>query len=603
MDDTSKSNAELIRELAELRQQVASMEHQEATHHRAAASLRAVVEGISATRGDDFFRSVAHYLASLFGVRYAFIGELVGSTHDTVNTLAFWNQDGWEDNFDYALAGTPCETVVGQTVRSYSGQMWERFPDDPQLKAMQIQCYLGAPMLTATGIPLGLVAVMHDDEQQEILDESNILQIFATRVGAELQRLRAEEALRQSEQRYRTLIEHSLQGISITRHGRRLFANHAFARTFGFERAQDVIGEDMRGRIAPHDQDRITAYAQARHRGEPAPERYQFQGVRKDGTWIWIENTVSVLDWEGEPATMSITMDITARKDLETVLQKANETLERQVKKRTVALEAANEEIKRFAYIVSHDLRAPLINIKGFANELRQLFEMIQASLPTALPYLSEPQQKEITAAFDGDIPESLEFIDISISRMDRLIQGVLTLSRAGNRDLQLEPVATEALVHDIVQSLTHQLTEHHTQVSIGPLPEVWADRVMLEQIWGNLLGNAVQYLNPDRQGEIVIWGECAAHHTIFQVRDNGRGIAENDVPRVFELFRRVGRQDTEGEGMGLAYVQTLVRRHGGEITCQSTLGAGTTFTFTIAHHLASGEPDDASSPRHDSVS
>lgn len=292
MDDTSKSNAELMRELAELRQQVASMKHQEATHHRAAASLRAVVEGISANRGDDLFRSVAHCLASLFGVRYAFIGELVGPTHDTVNTLAFWNQDGWEDNFDYALAGTPCETVVGQTVRYYSGRIWERFPDDPQLQAMQIQCYLGAPMLTPSGTPLGLIAVMHDDEQQEILDESNILQIFATRVGAELQRLRAEEALRQSEQRYRTLIEHSLQGISITRHGRRLFANRAFAMTFGYERAEDVIGQNVRELIAPHDQNRIAAYRQARIRGEPAPERYELQGIKKDGTSIRIENTV-----------------------------------------------------------------------------------------------------------------------------------------------------------------------------------------------------------------------------------------------------------------------------------------------------------------------
>ncbi len=597
MDDTSKSNAELIRELAELRQQVTSMKHQEAMHHRTAASLRAVVEGIPANCGDDFFRSVTHYLASLFGVRYALIGELVGPTHETVSTLAFWNQDGWENNFDYALTGTPCETVVGQTVRYYSGRIWERFPDDPHLTAMQIQCYLGAPMLTPTGTPLGLVAVMHDDEQQEILDESNILQIFATRVGAELQRQRAEEALRQGEQRYRTLIEHSLQGISITRHGRRLFANHAFAVTFGFERAEDVIGEDMRARIAPRDQDRIIAYAQARQQGAPAPERYEFQGVRKDGTRLWIENTVSVIDWEGEPAMMSITMDITARKDLETVLHRANETLERQVTERTVALEAANEEIKRFAYIVSHDLRAPLINIKGFANELRQTCEMIQAALPTALPHLTESQQKDITAAMDQDIPEALGFIDTSISRMDRLIQGVLTLSRAGNRNLQLEPVATEALVHDIVQSLTHQLTERHTQVAIGPLPEVWADRAMLEQIWGNLLGNAVKYLDPDRPGDIKIWAARTAHHTIFQVCDNGRGIAENDVPRVFELFRRVGRQDTEGEGMGLAYVQTLVRRHGGEITCQSTLGAGTTFTFTIAHHLVSGAPDAALSP------
>ena len=117
----------------------------------------------------------------------------------------------------------------------------------------------------------------------------------------------------------------------------------------------------------------------------------------------------------------------------------------------------------------------------------------------------------------------------------------------------------------------------------------VHADRLALVEIFGNLLANAMAYLEPDRPGEITISAEQHPGMTVFAVQDNGRGIAADDVPRVFEPFRRVGRQDIPGEGMGLAYVRTLVRRHGGDITCQSTLGVGTTFTFTIAHALPQG--------------
>jgi signal transduction histidine kinase len=111
-----------------------------------------------------------------------------------------------------------------------------------------------------------------------------------------------------------------------------------------------------------------------------------------------------------------------------------------------------------------------------------------------------------------------------------------------------------------------------------------------MEQIFSNLLSNAINYLVPDRPGEVLITAEDHPEYTTFQVQDNGRGIAAADIPKVFEPFRRVGKQDVPGEGMGLAYVQTLVRRHGGTIWCRSIPGVGTTFAFTIAHDLAQGK-------------
>jgi signal transduction histidine kinase len=120
-------------------------------------------------------------------------------------------------------------------------------------------------------------------------------------------------------------------------------------------------------------------------------------------------------------------------------------------------------------------------------------------------------------------------------------------------------------------------------------LPKVVADRTSMEQVMANLLDNAVKYLDLDRPGQIEITAERSHNETTFRIRDSGRGIAKEDMDKVFAPFRRIGRQDVPGEGMGLPYVQALVRRHGGRIWCVSEPGVGTTFSFTISNHIAEG--------------
>ena len=152
-------------------------------------------------------------------------------------------------------------------------------------------------------------------------------------------------------------------------------------------------------------------------------------------------------------------------------------------------------------------------------------------------------------------------------------LSAALQLSRLGRQELYIEPIITEALVHDTLRALAHQITRRQVQVTVEPLPVVHADSLALAQLFGNLLANAVAYLAPDCPGEIVVTDERHADVTVFTVRDNERGIAPSDISKVCEPFRRVGRQDVPGEGMDLAYVRMLVRRYGGGVTCQSTLG------------------------------
>jgi signal transduction histidine kinase len=175
---------------------------------------------------------------------------------------------------------------------------------------------------------------------------------------------------------------------------------------------------------------------------------------------------------------------------------------------------------------------------------------------------------------------------------MDSFINAVLILSRLGRQDLKPEPIDMNALLQTTVETMSHQIQERGIEMIVGSLPQVVADRTAMEQIMGNILSNAVKYLDSSRLGQIEVTAQANGAETTFRIRDNGRGIAEEDMDKVFAPFRRAGKQDTPGEGMGLAYVQTLLRRHGGRIACESELGKGTTFTFTISTRSEKGARD-----------
>jgi signal transduction histidine kinase len=263
------------------------------------------------------------------------------------------------------------------------------------------------------------------------------------------------------------------------------------------------------------------------------------------------------------------------------ILEATNANLENIVAVRTGALTQANEEVQKFAYIVSHDLRAPLVNIMGFNSEL-------EAAAKTISKYIQDRQEhegaapREVLNAILEDVPEALGFIKTSTSKMDRLISAILKLSREGRRNLTPEPIAMKKLLEGIAATLKHRADEMNAEIVVEDVPNLTSDRLAIEQIFGNLLENAVKYLLPGRPGMITIRGLTQTAFAVFEIADNGRGIAPGDRERVFELFRRAGQQDVPGEGIGLAYVRQLVYRLGGTIELESTFGIGTTFRVTL---------------------
>ena len=257
-------------------------------------------------------------------------------------------------------------------------------------------------------------------------------------------------------------------------------------------------------------------------------------------------------------------------------LSNANDTLEQAVRHRTAELTHANDEIQRFAYIVSHDLRSPLVNVMGFTSEL----QTAQAAVADYLAGRDMPDP--VRQAVVEDMPEALRFIRASTAKMDRLIHAILRLSREGRRRLTPERIDMVALLRGVADTMAHPATSAGATVEVGDAPPVISDRLALEQVFGNLLENALKYAKPGRPARVEIRGERAGSRVRYAVVDNGRGIAERDLERVFELFRRAGDQSVPGEGIGLAHVRALVRRLGGTISCTSEFGVGTIFTVEL---------------------
>ena len=336
---------------------------------------------------------------------------------------------------------------------------------------------------------------------------------------------------------------------------------------------------------AIHPEDRLESDALVKaHMKNLSDLNMEFRVFGQDGSTRWISNIAKTRFDKSErrTGTYGIQMDITERKQAEEAIRQLNEELEQRVLERTKELEDANAEIRHFAYIVSHDLRAPLVNLKGFAAELRTSLDVMKGACDQFMA-LVEPSQADMLAqALNDDIPEALRFIESSVNTMDSFTKAMLKLSRLGRLHLDIQQINTRSIVENIFHGLSHQIKQQAIKVKVGDLPDLYADLVSIEQIFSNILSNAVAYLIPDRPGEIEVSAEQMPDEIVFHIRDNGRGIAPEDMDKVFAPFRRAGRQDVPGEGMGLAYVQALIRRHGGQIWCDSEVNAGTTFSFTI---------------------
>jgi PAS domain S-box-containing protein len=386
------------------------------------------------------------------------------------------------------------------------------------------------------------------------------------------QRKQAEVALRKHEVQLRATLEATADGIlGVDNQGKVIHASRRFAEVWRIPKSLMDLGDDSALLAFVLDQladpDAFLKKVQLLYSSDAVDVDTL---ACKDGRMVERFSLPMILDGTLLGRVWSF-RDVTERKQAEEALARA-----------AVVLGQSNEEVRQFAYIVSHDLRAPLVNIGGFATELRRSLADLDRLIQPVIEQLGETEGASTDRILRRDVPEALGFINASVSRMDHLIDSVLRLSHAGHHDLVPERLDLGSLVSEIVASLGTQIEARGAIVWVLPLPEVVADRTSLEQILSNILTNAILYLDPTRRGRIEVTGELSGTELFMKISDNGRGIAPDDREAVFAPFRRAGAPDVPGEGIGLAYVQALVRRQGGRIWFDSEPGVGTTFTFTL---------------------
>ena len=382
--------------------------------------------------------------------------------------------------------------------------------------------------------------------------------------------------IRESEHRYRALVEEINEWVwAVDKDGVITYSSPYVKGLLGYD-DQHVLGRKLIDLVDAQSKENLPRGFQGHPTHIHAVNDIELNLKKSDGQSIVME--LSAVPVFIEEHTFSgyrgVARDISERKQAEQLRNEYQYKLEHEVAERTEELHEINEELKNFTYIVSHDLRSPLVSIVGFSNEVKFDVESLLAELE--IQSLSDISSDRL----ETTIPESLDYINKAAEKMEGLITNILELSRLGRRSLEVELVDSAEIVDKNIKALAYQLDK--VELTIKQLPELNTDELALEQIFGNLLGNAVKFLQADQQGEISIWAERDQYCWHFFIKDNGRGIAEGDVKHVFEIFRRFGGRDVAGEGMGLTYVQTLVRRLGGRIQCTSMLGKGTTFSFSI---------------------
>jgi len=277
--------------------------------------------------------------------------------------------------------------------------------------------------------------------------------------------------------------------------------------------------------------------------------------------------------------------EIMERQAAEDALQGSRDALlvhEQQLEYYSEEVAATNTELKSFVNTIAHDFRSPMVNLMGFSGELGRSLTELKQIVHDFESFLPKEVQAKVNQLLEMDMPEAQSFISSAVTRLSRMVDALLKLSRLGRRDMCYETVDMSKLVNTIIQSFNHQITEQHIQVEVGTLPKITIDYLVMEQIIGNLVDNAIKYLDPSRQGKIQ--SSCTENDNeyVVSVKDNGRGIHETDCEKIFDIFQRCGNQDQQGEGMGLAYVRTLMRKLGGKVWCESELGVGTKISFTV---------------------
>lgn len=379
-------------------------------------------------------------------------------------------------------------------------------------------------------------------------------------------RLEAESRARQAIVRSRTIVQSLREPILVLDNGLRvLMMNKAFREVYGVE-SEDPAGAALEeiGGGAWSDQALHQRLVDVAVRDRELWDYELTQRTGEDVVRIVFVNARRMLLSEQEPAILLTVNDVSAVKRAETQIRDLNRELEQQIEQ----VSDVNRELEAFSYSVSHDLRAPLRHIAGFAGKL----------------------ERHLGERGDDTTRHYLSIIVESAQRMSSLIEDLLLYSRLGRNALRLQPVDMQNLVAEMQSMLTTEAAGRDIEWRIGVLPIVVGDENMLRQVWQNLLGNAVKYTARRAHALIEVGVQTSTDGPVFFVKDNGTGFDMEYAGKLFGVFQRLHKaSDFPGTGIGLANVRRIVGRHGGRTWAEATPDKGATFYFSLPAPAGAG--------------
>ncbi len=392
-----------------------------------------------------------------------------------------------------------------------------------------------------------LVNLLHDENVKGIV--SNYRDVTARKL--------AEDRAHASEKKFRNTLDKMMEGIQIIDFDwRYIYVNESVSK-HGRYSETELVGHTMMEKYPGIEHSEMFKTLEKCMHDRTA-KMMDNEFLYPDGTKGWFELSIQPVP-EG---IFILSIDISERKKNEEALQKLQGELEHKVIDRTEQLQNANDELEAFSYSVSHDLRAPLRAVNGYAKMIEEDYARI----------------------FDDEGKRLLKAVQDNANKMGNLIDDLLNFSRLGRKELQKTEIHMQELVNDVLAEINKSLP-HKAHITVHAPHSLNADYTLLTQVMHNLLTNAIKYSSKKEQPQIEIRSEEKEGQFIFHVRDNGAGFDMQYIDKLFGVFQRLHTADEfEGTGVGLAIVQRIISKHGGKVWAEGNPGKGATFYFALPH-------------------